>query len=556
MVLRSGRDVASTTINRGTFFLQNDISMMNIEQPDSVPQTFEEAWNHPDPILRKKWRAAIMKEFNSMKKRKVWRKIKRNKIPSGRRCVKCKWLFKEKRNGVFRARLVACGYSQVAGIDFSENFAPVVNDITYRILLIILIVLRLEGKLIDVETAFLYGNLEEEIYMDCPEGMITDGDECLLLLQSIYGLVQAARQWWKKLVTILKKIGFVPSLADPCLLTKQKNDKFVYIGLYVDDCICIGHKEMIDETEKLLKENDLNLKVEEELVDYLSCEINFNDDKTKAWLGQPHLIKNLMTTFGEEVKDLQEYKSPGTPGVGITRNVENQKIEEEEAKKYRSGVGMLLYLVKHSRPDIANAVRELSKVMDEPTLAALKELKRVIKYVLDTKNYGLRIEPRQYEDRWELIMFSDSDYGGDKDTRISVGGFVLYFLGVPISWKSKGQKSVTLSSAEAEYVAMSEAVKEIRFAYQILVSMGFDVTLPIIVRVDNVGAIYMTENKTTSTRTKHVDIRYHFVREFIEDGFIKVVFVRSEDNNADIFTKNVSSDKFETHQSKMIKKND
>jgi len=168
----------------------------------------------------------------------------------------------------------------------------------------------------------------------------------------------------------------------------------VYIGLYVDDCICIGRKELVEETEKLLKANNLNLKVEDELVDYLSCEINFNDDRTRAWLGQPHLIKNLMKTFWDEVKELQEYKTPGTPGIGITRHVENQKIEEDEAKKFRSGVGMLLYLVKHSRSDIANAVRELSKVMDAPTLAAMKELKRLIKFVLDTKNYGLRIEPR------------------------------------------------------------------------------------------------------------------------------------------------------------------
>ena len=123
-----------------------------------------------------------------------------------------------------------------------------------------------------------------------------------------------------------------------------------------------------------------------------------------------------------------------------------------------------------------------------------------------------------------------------------MAGYILYLCEVPISWKSKGQKSVSLSSAEAEYVAISEAVKEIRFVYQILESMEIEINLPIIVRVDNVGAIYMTENTTTSTRTKHVDTRYHFVKEFIDENFLKIVFVRSEDNDADIFTKNTSGD--------------
>ena len=223
-----------------------------------------------------------------------------------------------------------------------------------------------------------------------------------------------------------------------------------------------------------------------------------------------------------------------------------------EQKKYRSGVGMLLYLIKHSRPDIANSVWELSKVMDKPTIAGYQEMKWVIKYVLDTGDRGLLIHPKEVEGEWILQVFSDSDYAGNQETRISVAGYILYLCEVPISWKSKGQKSVTLSSAEAKYVAISEAVKEIRFVYQILKSMEIEIDLPIVVRVDNVGAIYMTENTTTSSRTKHVDTRYHFVREFIDDNFLKIVFVRSEDNDADIFTKNTSGEIFERHGEKMV----
>ena len=141
-------------------------------------------------------------------------------------------------------------------------------------------------------------------------------------------------------------------------------------------------------------------------------------------------------------------------------------------------------------------------------------------------------------------MYTDSDYAGDKSTRISVTGYILFFMGVPIIWKSKSQKSITLSSSEAEYVALSEAEKEIKFVYQLLLSIGIQVKLPIVVRVDNVGAIFMSENTSTSGRTKHIDIRYRYVNEMILDGFLKVLFVKTSENVADVFTKNVRSETY------------
>ena len=156
------------------------------------------------------------------------------------------------------------------------------------------------------------------------------------------------------------------------------------------------------------------------------------------------------------------------------------------------------------------------------------------------------------EDDWSIVVYSDSDYAGDRETRVSIAGFVIYLLGVPISWKSKGMKSVALSSSEAEYVALSEAAKEVKFIYQVLRSMGVKVKLPIVVRVDNIGAIFMAENVAVSQRTKHIDVRYCFVQEFVMDGFLKIIFVRTGDNHADIFTKNLSGDLHEKHRDKMV----
>jgi hypothetical protein len=232
------------------------------------------------------------------------------------------------------------------------------------------------------------------------------------------------------------------------------------------------------------------------------------------------------------------------------------KIDVDKQKTYRSGVGMLLYLVKHSRPDIANAVRELSKALDGTSIAAYKELMRVLKYVLDTKRLSLKMEPKKEknETEWSIVAFSDSDYAGDSETRVSIAGFILYLMGVPISWKSKGQKGVTLSSSEAELVALSEAAKEVKFVFQVLQSMGIKVKLPIVVRVDNVGAIFIGTNVTVSQRSKHIDVRYHFVREYVHEGFIRIIFVRTKDNDADIFTKNLSGELHNIHASKMVGK--
>jgi hypothetical protein len=146
--------------------------------------------------------------------------------------------------------------------------------------------------------------------------------------------------------------------------------------------------------------------------------------------------------------------------------------------KYRSGVGILLYLIKYSRPDLANVVRELSKCMDGASLAAYKEMQRVIKFVLDTRMHCLKLQPRNESEKWDLVSYYDSDRAGDPESRISVTGFIMYLLGVPICWRSKAQKGVTLSSTKAEYVAMSEAVKEIRFIYYLLRIMFIEVKLP------------------------------------------------------------------------------
>jgi len=232
-------------------------------------------------------------------------------------------------------------------------------------------------------------------------------------------------------------------------------------------------------------------------------------------------------------------------------------ISNERQSIYRSGVGMLLYLIKHSCPDISNAVRELTKVLDGATEAHWKAMLRVIKYVLDTKKYDLRLCPTRETDKdfkYGLEAMSDSEFSGDKETRKSVYGYIIYFCNAPVSWKSKSGNSVTLSSTEAEHYAISEATKELMFIYYLLEGMEEhnNINLPLILRVDNTGAIYLVNNHSTGPRTKHIDIRTHYVRELIDKGLLKTVFVKSENNDADIFTKNVTEELFLTNMEKNV----
>ena len=217
-----------------------------------------------------------------MIKRRVWCKTSRNSMPANRHCVKSKWVFKIKRNDVFRARLVACGYSQIPGVDFSESYSPVVHDITFRLLILAMMILGLSAKIMDVKTAFLYGKLEEEIYMECPQGLPSKPNEVLILDKCIYGLVQSVRQYHKKAVKILKKIGFEGGEVDPCLYMRRCAKGIVFLALYVDDNLLVGHPVVIEDTIKKMRKKGLVLKVEGDLKDYLSREINFSKDKRES----------------------------------------------------------------------------------------------------------------------------------------------------------------------------------------------------------------------------------------------------------------------------------
>ena len=306
-------------------------------------------------------------------------------------------------------------------------------------------------------------------------------------------MVQAIRQWWKKITDVLKAVGFHPSLADPCLFVKkqEKDEPPAFVILYVDDGGIIGTDEVIKQVihhmSKVFTIKDLG-----PMKHFVGCHLIENQLKDTMWIHQPKLITHLEESFMDIIKHERSYKTPGAPKTVVLRPTDTDTlISSKDQSMYRSGVGMLLYLIKHSRPDLSNAVRELTKVLDGATQAHMKAMYRVIKFVFDTKNYALKLKPDTIQGRLILKGVSDSEFAGDRNIRKSVYGYIIYYCGAPISWKSKAGQSVTLSSTEAEYYAASETAKELVFVSNLPKSMKVNYESPVSLLMDNTGAIYL-----------------------------------------------------------------
>ena len=200
--------------------------------------------------------------------------------------------------------------------------------------------------------------------------------------------------------------------------------------------ICLSLEKGTDTRVCHKYKKEVSVKIQHNLVDYLGCEFHMNKVKTRGWLGQPSIIKSLERKFGKRVMKARLSLTPGTPRF-TARMLENPegKVSPKEHEAYRSGVGTLLYLTKHSRPDICNPVRELSKTMDAPAPVHLKQMYKLIRFVLSTKDFGLKFELMKNIRKWALKALSDSDFARDKETRISIFGYIIYLCGIPIAWR-------------------------------------------------------------------------------------------------------------------------
>ena len=510
----------------------------NVSEIACSPTSYQEATAGPN---KEHWKAAMQTEMMSLKENDVWDLVK---LPADKKVVGSKWVYKVKTGADgsvqrYKARLVAQGFTQKYGTDFDETFCPVVRQESLRLLMALSVQHGLTLHQFDVTTAFLNGTLDEEVYMQQPQGFTCQGKEELVckLKKSIYGLKQSPRCWNSTLDAYLKKLGFVQTASDPCIYYQKTDKDIVYIGVYVDDIILAGRDEKRLQEIKGDFSKKFDIKDLGELKYFLGMKVVQIKGNNYIWIGQPAYTKNLMKSYG-----MQDSNPTSTP-VDVNSKLQPAKDTDEPLNqtKYQSAVGSLMYLAVSTRPDISYAVNNLARFNSNPQKEHWTALKRVLRYLNGTINHGLLYKQGGPE---RLVGYSDADWAGDLSDRKSTSGYIFMFSGGPVSWSSKKQKCVALSTAEAEYVALSAAVQECIWLRQLEAELSSTNDVPTLIFEDNQSTIGMAKNPQFHGRAKHIDIRHHFVREQLAHGTIQLKYCPTTEMTADILTKGLNRERY------------
>jgi hypothetical protein len=490
---------------------------------DTEPQTFAQAVDH------QVWREAMVEEYDSIVRNDVWDVVPR---PVGKSVVTSRWLYKTKivADGSVekhKARFVARGFSQIEGVDYDETFAPVARYTSIRTIIAIAAEMGWRIHQMDVKTAFLNGFIEEEVYIEQPQGFeVSDRETHVCLLRkALYGLKQAPRAWYSRIDTYLLQMGFEKSDVDPNLYFIIRGEDTLILILYVDDLFITGAEDLIAECK-------LGLASEFEMSDiglmhyFLGMEVW--QEEGHIFLGQGKYAADILSRF-----QMEDCRPMSTPMITNWKKLSASDSQLVDATVYRQLIGSLMYLV-NTRPDICFAVNTLSQYMVEPRSVHMVGAKHVLRYVAGTVDYGLDYVRG---DGVSLVGYTDSDWAGCAADRKSTSGCCFSLGSGLVSWFSRKQKSVALSSAEAEYMAASQASCEAIWLRKMLVGLFGQEMSPTVIHCDNQSCIKLSENPVFHDRSKHIEIRYHFIRDWVQRGAVQLQYVSTDDQVADILTK-------------------
>lgn len=523
-----------------------------------IPMKYEEAMSSGDAP---QWEEAVAEEHQRMVDNKVFKVVPKEEVPRGSKVLTSTWAMKKKSNGKYRARVVARGYEQKPGehYDPSSISSPVVNEASIFIIFILIALARMHTDVNDVKGAFLKGHFSngEKIYMKVPQGFEKwyGIGVVLLLLRTLYGLKQAAYEYWRTLLQALRIAQLVRSAADPCVYYKWTGAGLQLTSSWIDDTIsCCVSEEELHKTRGLLK---LSFDLDEcgPIEEYVGCKVEYNREEGFIKLTQPVLLQSFEDEF--DLTGIPKAETPAAPG-SVLEDVEDAKLDPDEHYTYRKGVGKLIHLSKYSRPEILNAVRELSRYGSKPVPAHEKAMLRVMKYCVETKNRGRILKPfGKWDGRDRNYKFiihgeADSTFASDKKTRRSTSGWGAFLNGAAFSVKSKMQKFVTQSVTEAEAVAGSGCAADMIYGMEFLQSIGLQVELPMVLWMDNQGAVDLFNSWSVSGNTRHIGVRLNWMRELKEQGILIVKWFPGVNNSADMFTKNLDKATLEKHASKYI----
>ncbi|KAH9754460.1 hypothetical protein KPL71_015451 [Citrus sinensis] len=469
---------------------------------DDEPKTYQEAITSKNNL---EWKKAMDEEVESLMKNETWKLIKK---PEKKKAVSCKWIYKIKE-GIpgaeprrFKVMLVARGFTQREGIDFTEVFSPVM----------------------DVKTAFLHGELQEEIIMDQLEGYEVPGkrDYVCLLKKSLYGLKQSPRQWYLREISKKRRI---------------------YLLLYVDDMLIACHDMAeIDQLKGLLR-SEFEMKDIGPAKKILGVEIIRNRKAGTMFLTQKDYIEKVLVRFG--MNESKPVQTPLASHFKLSAAMCPQtaaKQQEMSKVPYSNAVGSLMYAMVLTRPDISHALSVVSRFMSNQGTDHWRAVKWVMRYLRGTTEYGLLYGGTGNKENI-LVGYVDSDFAGDLDKRRSLTGYLFTLGGCTVNWKATLQNVVALSTTEAEYTAAAEALKEAIWLKGMIIELGAEQD-SVEVYCDSQSAIHLSKNQTHHEKTKHIDVKLHFVRLEVSRGAIKLLKINTEENPADMLTKAVPSAKF------------
>ena len=510
-----------------------------------------QALGEPD---RDKFIEAMDKEVQGHVKRGHWKIVHRNEVPQDQRILDAVWSMKRKRRittrEVYRwkARLTVHGGQQQHGINYWETYSPVVNWFSVRIFLTLAILHGWQTRQINFVLAFPQADVECNIFMKIPRGFdlgddINSNDYCLQLIKNLYGQKQAGRVWNQHLHQGLINMGFQQSSIDPCVYYRRTT---IFL-CYVDDSIIISpNAEDIDATIKELQVN-YDVTDEGEIDDYLGIKVQRQEDNMIT-LTQPHLIDSILKDVKLDSPNTITKPYPAATTVLLHKDPEGE--DHDAPWNYRSIIGKLNFLEKSTRPDIAYAVHQCARFSSNPKKLHTKAVLHLCAYLAGTKDKGLQLKPN----RKSIKCWVDSDFCGlwdknwaeyDRMTARSRTGYVICYGGFPIIWNSKLQTEIALSSTEAEYIALSEALRQ-TIVIMNLLKECIERKLPIkheeteikcTAFEDNQGALELAKTPKLRPRTRHINIKYHHFRSKVEKGNIAIKKVSTQEQLADILTK-------------------
>ncbi|PKU68311.1 Retrovirus-related Pol polyprotein from transposon TNT 1-94 [Dendrobium catenatum] len=505
--------------------------------PAAEPTTYKEAYKSAH------WREAMAHEFFALQKQGTWQLVP---PPQNEPILGSKWTYRTKLNSDgsiarYKARLVAQGNRQEHGLDYNDTFSPVAKLPTIRILFTLALFHHWPVQQLDVTNAFLHGELSETVYMRQPKGFedASQPEHVCLLRKAIYGLKQASRQWYTTFTNYLLILGFKHSQADQSLLTLHHGKTQVYLLVYVDDILLTGNDQQAISTLLQKLHSKFTMKNLGLAHHFLGIKITSSEDKY-------HLSQSSYALSILHLANLTHCNHLANPScTKLPSQAEDEQPCFDHAT-YRRIIGSFQYLTL-TRPDIAFAVNTLSQHMHDPEIVHTYLLKRLLRYIKGTIDLGIPIT------RSTLLLrtFSDADWAADPISRKSISGFCTYLGDTLVSWTVKKQSTVSRSSTESEYRALAAATADTIWIKKLLSDFSIMHSTPIDIFCDNISTIALANNPVFHARTKHIEIDQRFVRDHIQINNIRLLPINTIDQIADIFTKPLTTNRFQTLRSKL-----